>query len=81
MPDDTEYVRRALVDALNSNPDERAELMARYGEVWSTEQLRADFEVVGFMAPLVVVVRKATGEKGTLMFQHEPRFYFAFQAD
>lgn len=31
------------------------------------------------MAPLVVVRRKADGVKGSLEFQHNPRFYFNFQ--
>ena len=38
-------------------------------------------EVIGFMAPLVVVRRKADGVKGSLEFQHQPRFYFNFVAD
>ena len=31
------------------------------------------------MAPLVVVRRKSDGVKGSLMFQHSPRFYFGFE--
>jgi hypothetical protein len=31
------------------------------------------------MAPLVVVRRKADGVKGSLEFQHMPRYYFGFQ--
>jgi hypothetical protein len=34
--------------------------------------------VIGFMAPLVVVRRKHDGKKGSLEFQHSPRFYFGF---
>jgi len=57
---------------------ERARLEALYGQVWDTTELQKDFEVMGFMAPLVVVVKKATGEKGSLEFQHLPRFYYSF---
>ena len=32
------------------------------------------------MAPYVVVRRNADGVKGSLEFQHEPRFYFKWQA-
>jgi hypothetical protein len=32
----------------------------------------------GFKAPLVVVRRKSDGKKGSLEFQHQPRFYFGF---
>jgi hypothetical protein len=37
-----------------------------------------DFEAIGFMAPFVVVRRLADGKKGSLEFQHDPRFYFNF---
>ena len=35
--------------------------------------------VIGFSAPLVVVSRKSDGQKGSLMFQASPRFYFGFE--
>ena len=57
---------------------ERARLEATVGQVWDTTELQKDFEVIGFMAPLVVVVKKSTGEKGSLEFQHLPRFYYSF---
>lgn len=47
---------------------------------WNTEQLRDDFEVLGFQAPYVVVVRKRDGVKGSLQFTHYPRLYFGWQA-
>jgi hypothetical protein len=31
------------------------------------------------MAPFVVVRRLSDGQKGSLEFQHHPRFYFNFQ--
>jgi hypothetical protein len=40
--------------------------------------LTNDFDVQGFMAPFVVVRRKSDNKKGTLTFQHSPRFYFDF---
>jgi len=49
--------------------------------VWDTQELQRDFDVLGFMAPFVVVTRKADGKKGSLTFQHSPRFYYGFQAD
>ena len=39
------------------------------------------FAVEGFLAPYVVVRRKSDGVRGTLTFQHSPRFYFDFAAD
>jgi len=38
-----------------------------------------EFEAIGFAAPLIVVRRRADGVKGSLMFQHSPRFYFKFE--
>lgn len=43
---------------------------------WDTPQLREDFEVVAFAAPFVLVVRRATGQRGVLTFEHYPRRYF-----
>ena len=80
MHDETEQVRRQMVAEINSNAGERAELEARHGQVWDTSELQRDFEVIGFMAPFVVAVRKSDGVKGSLEFQHNPRFYFNFSA-
>ncbi len=81
MADQTEGIRRAMVEAINSEPEIRSQLEADYGQVWDTQQLQQDFKVLGFMAPFVVVERKLDGQKGCMMFQHRPRFYFDFQPD
>ena len=78
MSDPTEAFRRKMVSEINSNPNDREALTATYGPVWDTEELSRDFEVKDFMAPFVVVKRKADGVKGSLMFQGSPRFYFSF---
>jgi hypothetical protein len=57
------------------------ELEVRHGKVWSTTELQADFIVTGFMAPYVIVRRKADDAIGSLEFQHEPRLYFNFVED
>ncbi len=56
--DETEAIRRHAVQVINSEAGERAELEKRYGQVWNTSELQADFDVRGFMAPFVVVRRK-----------------------
>ena len=48
---------------------------------WTTDELRLEFEVHGFLAPFVQVTRKADGARGTMMFTHHPRWYFDFQKD
>jgi hypothetical protein len=78
MPDETEPYRRQRLAEINAQPGIREALEAQQGRVWNTEELSRDFEVVCFMAPLVVVRRKSDGKKGSLEFQHSPRFYFAF---
>ena len=79
--DATENVRRELVRQLNAEPKGRAALELKHGQVWDTDELRRDFEVKGFAAPLVVVRRRSDAVLGTLFFQHEPRFYFDFSPD
>lgn len=79
MTDETEQIRRQMVQEINENAGCREELEAKHGQVWSTAELQQDYEVLGFMAPLVIVLRKADGAKGSLEFQHNPRFYFNFR--
>lgn len=79
MHDETELPRIELKAALVAGPGERAELEAKYGKVWSTDELSAEFSVEGFMAPFVVARRKADGARGSLMFRSHPRFYFGFE--
>lgn len=51
------------------------------GQTWTTEELTKDFEVLGFMAPYVVVRRRSDGKKGSLEFTHSPRVYFGWVED
>jgi hypothetical protein len=79
MSDPTESIRRELVAQINAQPGGRESLEAEHGQVWDTTQMSEDFEAIGFAAPLVVVRRRSDGVKGSLMFQHKPRFYFRFE--
>ena len=80
MPaDPTETIRRNRLGEINAEPGSREALETQYGKVWTTDELAEDFEVIGFMAPLVVVRRKADGVKGSLEFQARPRMYFNFK--
>jgi len=80
MSDATESFRRQRVAEINADPGSREALEAEHGQVWDTGELSRDYEVTGFMAPLVVVRRKSDGVKGSLEFQHSPRFYFSFSS-
>jgi len=78
MNDTTVEARKAML------PDMPAELAAavdRGEQVWTTDELRQDFEVTGFSAPFVVARRKADGVVGSLQFTHSPRYYFGWKAD
>ena len=79
--DATENIRREMVKELNAAPKGRAELELKHGQVWDTQELGRDYEVIGFLAPLVMVRRRSDAVLGTLFFQHEPRFYFGFSPD
>ena len=81
MDDQTEAIRRDQVQQVNAEAGSREALEAEHGQVWDTTQLASDFEVLGFMSPYVIVRRKTDGVKGSLMFQHHPRFYFSFQPE
>lgn len=87
MSDPTENVRRELVGVINSQVTsddkdvERERLESEHGQVWNTIELERDFDVLGFMAPLIVVKRKSDGVKGSLFLQPRPRFYWGFEPD
>jgi hypothetical protein len=76
MLDATETVRREKQAKINAQPGSREALEAEHGQVWNTQELAQEFEVLGFAAPLVVVRRRADRVRGSLFFQHTPRFYF-----
>ena len=82
--DTTENIRRSQVQEINSQiesedrTEERKRLESLYCDVWDTDQMSDQFEVLGFMSPYVIVRRKSDDCKGSLQFQHNPRFYFNF---
>jgi hypothetical protein len=78
MTDPTESTRRQLLAEINAAPGSRVYLEHKHGRVWDTDQLQEDFEVLGFMAPIIAVRRRCDGLKGSLIFQGSPRYYFGF---
>jgi hypothetical protein len=79
MNDETEAIRRQQFVEINAQPGSREALKAQHGQVWNTQELGQDFQIEGFAAPYVVARRKSDGQRGTLMFQHNPRYYFSFE--
>lgn len=81
MHDPTESIRRQQVIEINAEPGSREALEAKHGQVWDTQQLQEEFVVQGFLALYIIVRRTSDGVKGSLQFQHDPRFYFNFKAE
>jgi hypothetical protein len=85
--DNTEHIRRVEIQRINAEvqsdnaQSERQRLEQKYGKVWDTSELSKEFKVLGFMAPFVVIIRLSDNKKGSLEFQHYPRFYFNFVSD
>jgi hypothetical protein len=77
MTDDpTENIRMAML--ASGHPQREAEKAERK---LTTDELRAEYEVIGFLAPFVAVRRKSDGQKGSMEFTHSPRLYFNFVPD
>ena len=74
-----EDFRKERIAEINADPGSREALKAEHGDVWSTEEMRKEFTATGFGAPYISVVRNSDNQKGSLEFQHNPRFYFNFQ--
>ena len=51
MNDPTEAARRERLAEINAEPGSREALEGEHGQVWDTEQLTKDFEVIGFLGP------------------------------
>jgi len=60
-----------------NEPKECVEAL-RFDRKLTTEELREEFEVLSFLAPYVMVRHKATGQKGSMMFEQNPRIYYGF---
>jgi len=81
MADKTETIRRAMVQAINADPGSREDLEQRYGDVWDTSQLQDHFIVLSFLSPFCIVERKVDHIRGSVLFQHSPRFYHSFKPE
>ena len=81
MIDATEALRRRRLVELNGQTADRATLAQRHGQVWDPQELGRDFVAIGYLAPYVVVRRKTDGLRGSLEFQHHPRFHFNWRED
>jgi hypothetical protein len=81
MNDSTENIRREMVAQINAVEGSREYLEVKHGQIWDTDQLQEEFEVLGFLAPFVIARRKSDGVRGSLLFQSSPRIYFGFKSE
>jgi hypothetical protein len=82
MNDPTESIRKQRIKEIESSNTSRAALESQYRRVWTTQELTSEFDVIGFMAPLVVVKRKSDQVAGSMEFATSPeRLYFNFQPE
>lgn len=56
----------------------REELEARYGKVWTAEELAKEFVITAIISPTVVVRRKGDNAIGSMEFQGD--LYFNYQS-
>jgi hypothetical protein len=84
---DVDVEVRMLQSLINRHPRTREQLagMAHMAsgklplqEVWDTKELSERFEVLGFKNPFAIVRDRTTGQRGSVLFQHSPRYYFGF---
>ena len=80
MPDETGEFRKAMI-ACGIPEATVLEVMINDEPFWDTEQVKAEFEILGFLAPFVRARRKSDNAIGTMMFTHMPRYYFRFVTD
>ena len=79
--------RRMLTGVINTSvegmTDEEARelLKINFEDVYNTKEVQESFEITGFLAPFVSVIRKSDNKKGMMTFTHLPRFYFGFEED
>jgi hypothetical protein len=72
---DPDNLRRAAI--ASGQPGRN--LAADTGRKWTTAELAAEFDVIGFAAPYAVVCRRSDGVTGSVEFTHDPRVYFGFE--
>lgn len=77
MSDPTAHIRREMIES--GQP--QADLAEDQDKRWTTDEMTAEFETLGFMAPFVTVRRRSDGVLGTLEFTHSPRVYFGWRED
>ena len=82
MSDQTETIRRQQVAEINSDPgctsESRSKAWRRIRHIRIAGSIQCAWLSI---APYVFVQRKSDLTKGSMLFQHSPRFYFGFKPE
>jgi hypothetical protein len=62
-----------------NEPIDRKTLEAKFGKVWTAEEVEQEFVISAFIGSTVVVRRKADDVVGTLEFTNRPHLFYNFQ--
>lgn len=58
----------------------RRRLEKQYGQVWNSNEMHQEFEILKITGSGFVVERRADGKRGSMDYLPSPLFYFDFQA-
>jgi hypothetical protein len=72
---------RMLDRYINDNPRHITALELDYEEIWGEDDVGERFEIYGYKPPFAIAVDKVTGDKGSLIFQNSPRYYFGWSPE
>ena len=59
----------------------RTALEETYSTVWNENEFNAAFDLVESEPPYVTATHKESGQRGTLLYVDNPRFYFLFNPE
>jgi hypothetical protein len=77
--DPTLKTRRRWNAQVNDRARSREELEEIWGQVIDHLELRKNFNQFFFANPVLICRRKSDDQRGTLLFQFSPRFYFRWK--
>ncbi len=72
-------LRRQRLADLGLVAGSREALEAEHGQVWYTQELLRDFEVLECLGPYVAVRRRSDGQRGNVEADDDFRFFFRFR--
>ena len=77
--DPTFQMRQRWNEQINDRVRSRQELEEIWGQVIDHLEMRRRFNQFFFANPVLVCRRKSDGQRGTMLFQWQPRFYFRWK--